>query len=190
MGYRAIALTDHMDESNIDFIIPRVVEVAKKLNDAMSITVIAGTELTHVPPKNIPALIKEARKLGAKIVVVHGESIVEPVEHGTNAAAIEGGADIISHPGLISAEELSEAKGRGICLELTSRKGHSLSNGYIARRATESGIPLVMNTDSHSPSDLVTKEFAKRVVLSSGLDKNQVETVFSYAEELVRRIME
>ena len=32
MGYRAIALTDHADSSNIDFIIPRTVRIAEELN--------------------------------------------------------------------------------------------------------------------------------------------------------------
>ena len=32
-----------------------------------------------------------SRELGAKIVVVHGETVAEPVEPGNNRAAIEAG---------------------------------------------------------------------------------------------------
>jgi histidinol phosphatase-like PHP family hydrolase len=188
-GYKAIAITDHMDESNIDLIIPRLVRVSEKLNESLPITVVPGTELTHVPPGQISLLVKEARKLGAKIVIVHGETIVEPVEKGTNAAAIEAGADIISHPGLIEDEDLFMAKDKGVHLEITSRKGHSLSNGYIAKKAMELGVSLVLNTDGHSPSDLITRKFAEEILLSAGIERNRIEEVFFNSEKLVKKAM-
>jgi len=40
----------------------------------VSVDVLPGAEITHAPPELIPELIKEARHLGAKIVVVHGEN--------------------------------------------------------------------------------------------------------------------
>lgn len=187
-GYRAIAITDHMDESNLDFAVPRIVHVAKKLSSQLPITVIPGTEITHVPPADIPFLIKEARKLGAKIVVVHGETIVEPVAEGTNRAAIDGGADILAHPGLISDEDIRFASEKGIFLEISSRKGHSLSNGHVAKQAMTHNVPIVLNTDSHSPGDLITRDFAERVLLSAGIDRNAAASVFDNAKGLVRRV--
>ena len=50
----------------------------------------------------IAPLSCRARALGAQIVLVHGETIVEPVPPGTNHQAIEAGVDILAHPGLIS----------------------------------------------------------------------------------------
>ena len=32
-GYRALALTDHVDMSNIDFVVPRIVTVIKEISD-------------------------------------------------------------------------------------------------------------------------------------------------------------
>jgi len=61
IGYRAIAITDHGDVSNIDFIIPRMVRVSQELSDVCDISVIAGVELTHVPPTKIAPLVEEAR---------------------------------------------------------------------------------------------------------------------------------
>jgi hypothetical protein len=55
---------------------------------------IPGVELTSVPPRKIAALAEKARSLGAKWVVVHGETIMEPVAPGTNRAAIEAKADL------------------------------------------------------------------------------------------------
>src|SRR4030043_2276885 len=73
IGYKAIAITDHVDSSNIDLVVPRIVSAIKKIRDYVSIEIIPGAEITHVPPELIPELVKEARNLGARIVVVHGE---------------------------------------------------------------------------------------------------------------------
>ena len=83
-GYRALAITDHGDQSNIDLIIPRVVAFCEESNRRGGMRMIPGIELTHIPPESIPALISRSRGLGAKLVVIHGESIVEPVAPTTN----------------------------------------------------------------------------------------------------------
>ncbi|PLX85075.1 MAG: PHP domain-containing protein [Desulfuromonas sp.] len=186
-GYRAIALTDHGDPSNIDLIIPRIVKVVADLGAAWGLTVLPGIELTHVPPSMIAGVAREARALGARIVVCHGETIVEPVAPGTNRAALEADIDILSHPGLISAEEAALAAKRGICLEITTRKGHSLTNGHVARVALEAGAKLVVNSDSHSPGDLSSLETARLVALGAGMTEEQFEQARRNAEELVRK---
>ena len=84
LGYSAVAITDHSDSSTLDFIVPRIFQVAEDLNQSQSVRVIPGIELTHIPPNRIGPLVKKARELGAKLVVIHGESIVEPVAPGTN----------------------------------------------------------------------------------------------------------
>jgi putative hydrolase len=187
IGYEAIAITDHVDASNIDIAIPRVVRAIESIQKFVSITAIPGAEITHVPPALIPDLVKEARKLGAKIVIVHGETIVEPVAPGTNKAAIESGADILAHPGIISTEDLLLAKEKGIILEITSRKGHSLSNGYVAKKAIKFDIPLCINTDAHSPSDLITKETAIRILLASGVEENLINSIFNNSKALIEK---
>lgn len=187
IGYSAIAITDHVDPSNIDFVVRRIVQAIEKVKGYVPIDVIPGAEITHVPPPLIRDLVKEARQLGAKIVVVHGETIVEPVEPGTNRAAIEAGTDILAHPGLISEEDLLFAKDRGVTLEITARKGHSLSNGYVAREAIRFGVPLCINTDAHSPSDLITQEFAHTILCAAGIDGNRIRSIFDHARELVGR---
>jgi histidinol phosphatase-like PHP family hydrolase len=189
IGYRAVAMTDHMDASNIDLIIPRVVHAIQKMKPFVSIDVLPGAEITHAPPALIPELVKEARHLGAKIVIVHGETIVEPVLKGTNRAAIEAGADILSHPGLITIEDLLLAKEKNVLLEITSRKGHSLANGYVAKEAIRFGAPLCINTDSHSPSDLITKEAAGRILLAAGIEENRIESIFENSKYLIDKVL-
>ncbi|NTU43338.1 MAG: histidinol phosphate phosphatase domain-containing protein [Nitrospirales bacterium] len=186
-GYKAIAITDHIDPSNIDFIIPRLVKAIDVLRHYLPITVLPGAEITHVPPQLIPDVVKEARRLGALIVVVHGETIVEPVAEGTNRAAIEAGADILAHPGLMSHDDFIYAKERRITLEITARKGHSLSNGHIARGALELGIPLTVNTDAHSPSDLITASFARKVLAAAGVRDSEAEQIAQNAQKIVEK---
>lgn len=187
MGYEAIAITDHMDHSNIDLIIPRVVKVVRELKEHMPITILPGAEITHVPPALIPDIVKEARKLGAQIVIVHGETIVEPVVEGTNRAAIDAGVDILAHPGLISPEDLLFAKEKGITLEITARKGHSMSNGHVAQSALRMGIPLTIDTDAHAPSDLISRDFARRILLSAGIGEEEIDGIFDHARVLVKK---
>jgi histidinol phosphatase-like PHP family hydrolase len=189
IGYTAIAITDHIDSSNIDLIIPRIVQAIDKIRDKTSIEVLPGAEITHAPPELIPELVSEARKLGALIVIVHGETIVEPVKKGTNSAAIHAGADIISHPGLISTEDILFAKEKQVLLEITSRIGHCLSNGYVAKEAMRFGAPLCINTDSHSPSDLITKEIARHILIAAGIEEKRVDSIFENSKFLIEKAL-
>jgi histidinol phosphatase-like PHP family hydrolase len=189
IGYSCVAITDHVDSSNLDFVIPRIVEVAADLNQRQSVKVIPGAEITHVPPPLIEHLVKKARDLGAQIVVVHGETIVEPVAKGTNRAAILSGADILAHPGLISIDDVKLAAERGVHLEISARHGHSFTNGHVARWAKEFGVKLVLDSDAHSPRDFMTRTFAQHIAHGSSLDENAFEEVLANARALVERIL-
>ncbi len=188
-GYRAIGLTDHGDRSNMDLIIPRLARVADDLGRAWGLTVVPGIELTHIPPADIVDTAREARALGAKLVLCHGETLSEPVAQGTNRAALEADIDILAHPGLITEEEVRLAAKRGIYLELTTRRGHSLSNGHVARLALACGAPLVLNTDSHAPGDLTPLIQARRIALGAGLTEAQFEDLRKNSETLLRRLI-
>jgi len=187
-GYRALAITDHGDFSNMDLIIPRLVRVAEDLGAGWGLTVIPGIELTHIPPAAIAQAVADARSLGARLVVCHGETIVEPVAEGTNRAAIEAGVDILSHPGLITSEDAALAAETGVCLEITTRKGHSLTNGHVARVALTVGAKLVVNNDAHSPGDLVSLSMARRIALGAGLSDSQFELCRKNSEDLVKKV--
>lgn len=169
-GYRAIALTDHVDPSNIEHVVSSLSRAAREIAGQLSIKVIPGAELTHIPPGMIARLTKQARELGAAVVIMHGETLVEPVAPGTNRAAIEAGVDILAHPGLITPEEATLAAERGVALEISTRKGHSLSNGHVARVGLAAGATLVVNNDAHAPGDLVPLEQARRICRGAGCE--------------------
>jgi histidinol phosphatase-like PHP family hydrolase len=148
-----------------------------------------GIELTHVPPETIGALAQRARELGARLIVVHGETIAEPVPPGTNRAAIEAGVHVLAHPGLITLPEVQLAAEKGVLLEITSRKGHSLSNGHVARLARQAGASLVLNSDSHSPADIVALPQRERVVEGAGLDRESLTVMDQTAIRLFNELL-
>jgi histidinol phosphatase-like PHP family hydrolase len=188
IGYEAIAITDHADSSNLDFIIPRIVQAAADLNQYSSTKLIPGIELTHVPPPMFAELVAQARDLGAKIIVGHGETIMEPVKAGTNLAAIQAGVDILAHPGFITREEAELAAANNVFLELSGRKGHSLTNGHVAKIAQETGALLAVNADAHGPGDFLTAEMAKKIALGAGLSAERYEKIREDMQALVDRL--
>ena len=185
LGIKAIAITDHADASNLDFVIPRIVAVSESLNRVNHIKTVPGIELTHIPPSHIGPLAEQARSLGARIVVVHGETIAEPVVPGTNRAALAADIDILAHPGLISEEEVVMAAEKGVYLEISARKGHCLTNGHVAKLAKKHGARLLLNTDAHEPSDLITEQKARQIVLGAGLSQDDFEDMQKNAEALL-----
>jgi len=187
-GCQAVAITDHADHSNIDFIIPRIVNVCRKMAGNCPIRMIPGVELTHVIPGQIRDLALEARSLGAAVIVVHGETIVEPVAAGTNLAALNSPIDILAHPGLITEDEAQLAAEKGIFLEVTARKGHSLTNGHVVKMALKYKARLVLNTDSHSPGDLIDMDMARKVARGAGMDDAEMESMFGNSRSLVEKI--
>ncbi len=185
-GYKVIALTDHVDSSNIDFVLPRIVRVCKVLNRYWKILSIPGVEITHAPIQEIKGLVRFARKLGAKIVVVHGETVAEPVIRGTNHAAIEARCDILAHPGMITKSDVELAKKRGVYLEITTRKNHSRTNKRLFKMAKEIGARLVLDNDAHNEKNLVTCSHAMRILRSLGMSQHDILQVFKNSEDIVR----
>lgn len=177
LDHAAICIADHAGPSNIDDVIDRAVKAADRLNDRQPVEVIPGIELTHLPPALIAEHAAQAVDAGAEIVVVHGETIVEPVEQGTNEAAVNAeNVDILAHPGLISQSTAELAAETGTVLEISARRGHCLTNGHVAECATAAGADLVVNTDAHTPSDLVDYDQAERIARGAGLDDRAVES--------------
>jgi len=190
LGHRAIVIADHVDYSNLENVVRSLCRVAEAERAYSDFQIISGVELTHVPPRSIPDLAAKAKRLGAKIVVVHGETPVEPVEPGTNSSAVKClDVDILAHPGFISLEDARLAKKNRIYLEISARKGHCLTNGYVARMAVKVGIKLLVNTDAHEPDDLIVQEHAYRIALGSSLDEDlSLKVVRDFPLEMLKRV--
>jgi putative hydrolase len=190
-GYSAVALTDHASVGDMQRIVPELIQACALARRYWKILAIPGIELTHVPARAIGETAKKAKELGAWIVVVHGETIVEPVEKGTDLAALKSpDVDILAHPGFLSEEEAQLAAEKGIFLEISARKGHSLTNGHVARLASKAGAKLLVNSDAHTVEDLLTKAFARDVIQGSGLDEAACrEALVTNPESLVKALL-
>lgn len=190
IGYKVLGITDHADASNIDYVLPRIVRVCKDLQPKVAIKLIPGVELTHIPPSDFQAMVKYARKNGARIVIGHGETIVEPVIVGTNKAAISAKVDILAHPGLITESDAALAASLGVALEITARSGHCYGNGHVVKTALKTGAKLVLNTDTHSPDNLITIDRAKAIALGAGLSEAEIENrIFANMRDLADKLL-
>jgi histidinol phosphatase-like PHP family hydrolase len=173
LGYTTLAITDHVDPGNLSPVIAAQLPLKEPARE-YGVTLLVGVELTHVPPAFIPGLARRAKAGGADIVVVHGETIVEPVAPGTNMAACTcPDVDLLAHPGLITPEEAREAARRGIALEITSRGGHNRTNGHVVLAGRAAGCVLVVNSDAHGPGDLLGKGAREGVARGAGLSPTE-----------------
>ena len=184
-GIDVLAITDHVDFSNMDFVIPRLIYACDELNKVMKIKLIPGCELTHIPPELINKLAAMARKMGARIIVAHGETFAEPVAPGTNMAALQSDIDILAHPGLLTKQEAELAKSRNIALEITKRGGHSLTNGHVAKMAQSVGAKLILNSDAHEIKDIIDFSFAQGVARGAGIE--DFNMLLANSQEIVDR---
>jgi len=168
VGNEGFAITDHADFTNIADILSKLRKIAEVVEE-YEVGILVGVEITHVPPKLIGRAVRLAWREGAEIVIVHGETIAEPVMKGTNSVAVEEEINILAHPGLIDEKDVEKAAENGIYLEISARKGHCLTNGYVANLAEKYSCNLILNTDAHSPSDIISSEQAKKIIVGAGV---------------------
>lgn len=190
-GTDVLGIADHVDASNIEEVIHGLLKFYNVHKDLVNIQIIPGVEVSYIKPQRIIEYCKKARKLGAKLIVVHGESPVEPVYEGTNHAAVseKGTVDILAHPGNISEEDVILAAKNEVFLELSARNGHKNGNHHVAELARKFGARLLVNTDAHSEKDLLTQEQAYNIAKEAGLsDEEALTVVRDNPKELIKRI--
>lgn len=174
-GYRAIGVTDHVGPGSLARVLSEIQQDCALARAHWNIVAIPGVELTHIPPAAIPELARRAKELGASLVVVHGETLSEPVIRGTNLAAVQCPfVDVLAHPGNLSSEEAASASQHGVFIEITTRKSHSKPNAEVAKAALEAGALTLVNSDAHDPEDLLTTELAAATARAAGVHETLV----------------
>ncbi len=177
-GYTAMAVTDHVGMGNVEYVVKTLVVDCEHATKRWDILALPGVEITHLPKEDIDLVARTAKGMGAKLVAVHGETPVEPVEPGTNDAALRSDfVDVLAHPGLITYEEARLAAERGVYLEVSARKGHSLANGHVAKTAKDAGAITVLDSDAHEPDDLLTPDIRHKVARGAGLTDDEVHAL-------------
>jgi histidinol phosphatase-like PHP family hydrolase len=179
LGYTTVAITDHVDASNTTSVIESLNQVRESAK-IYGVKLLCGVEITHVPPSQITDLAKSAKTSGADIVIVHGETPVEPVAAGTNHAACTCKyVNVLAHPGLITREDAFLAAKNGIALEITSRGGHNRTNGHVVLVARETACQIVVDSDAHAPHDLLDERAKFVVAKGAGLTDAECKQVIS-----------
>jgi putative hydrolase len=187
-GYRILGLTDHMGVGGVGALLETLRRDRELIERYWPIQVIIGVELTHVPAEAIAEAAAHARAEGAEIIIVHGETPVEPVPEGTNHAAIACGlVDVLAHPGFLTPEDARLAVEHDVFIEITARRGHSLTNGHVARLAIEAGAKMIVNSDAHEPSDLLKSAFQRSVALGAGIPSGLLDDVLNGNPEILRQ---
>jgi len=214
-GCLGLAITDHVDSSNLEWAFENLLKFVEELGQEWQLGIvpgadvttaplntldseslaknwhlplIPGVELTSVPPRKIATLAEKARSLGAKWIVVHGETIMEPVAPRTNRAAIEAGVDLLAHPGLITPEDAAQAAELGVHLEITTHRGHGMANGWVAQRARESGAKLLLSTDCHISADILDAKQRRAIAFGAGLTAEEVDRIWENSRRIIARI--
>lgn len=187
LGYKAIAITDHADYCNIKSTVAAILNFTRHWPKSAGIKVLPGIELTHLPLEQFKPLANYARMAGIKIIIAHGETLVEPVIQGTNRAALQAGIDILAHPGLISDADVKLAKKKNVFLELTSRRGHRDTNEYVAEHAIKFGAKLILNNDSHEPEDIISPANLIKFGIKSGLTRKQIEKIYQDVAKFLKQ---
>lgn len=179
-GYSAIAITDHVALGSLGRVINETSDDCALARAHWNILAIPGVELTHLPPQAISEVAQKAKEMGAWLVIVHGETSTEPVEQGTNLAAVQSPyVDILAHPGLITTEEAALAAQNNVFIELTSRTGHSATNAHVALISQEAQARLLVSSDAHNEDDLLTPALAEAVLHQAGLGEHHYEQILN-----------
>jgi putative hydrolase len=189
LGLRAIAITDHVSFGNLEWVVKAEIAECELARD-WPITAIPGVEITHVPPERLDEAVARARRAGAQIVVVHGETLAEPVLAGTNrAAATNPDVDILAHPGFLSAEEADLARENDVYVELSGKRNHMVANGHIARIAAAARSTMIVDSDAHRPDELHTEASALGVARGAGLAQEPAEAAaWGATQQLLKRL--
>jgi len=177
LGHVALAVTDHVALEDPKPLLDRLRQEATAW-EGEALTTLIGVEVTMIPPRKIPDVVRAARRAGAEIVIVHGETPANPVPMGTNRAAVElNDVDVLAHPGFLTTEEAELAKSHDVILELTARALHMVTNGHVARLALEVGNDLVVDSDAHATDQLVSAAHARQVARGAGVPESAVTRV-------------
>ncbi|MBK5112783.1 MAG: histidinol phosphate phosphatase domain-containing protein [Candidatus Heimdallarchaeota archaeon] len=190
-GHVGYGITDHVSLSTLD-VIPKLIEDCKLATKHWGILALPGVEVTHVPVNAIEEVVEKSIEMGALIVVVHGETIAEPVEPGTNLKATQcKDVDILANPGLLTKDVADQCKKNNVFVEITSNRTHSITNGHVAKIGKESQVKFIQNTDTHSPGDMKSYEEGERILIASGFSKKESNVILQdNIREFLSRIYE
>lgn len=189
-GYRAMVLLCRVDTSNLSLLLPWLLQMCQHYTLYAGVEAFAGVEIVQVPPPLIFEVVAEARAMGAGFVGVHGETPADSVELGTNLAAIQSGADVLLHPGIITLEDAQLAAENGVALEITSAPGHCLANAHVAAMAEMGGGALLFGGNVKKSSDFVSQQLYDATLSGALLSSSMRNNLMATSNGLLQRLMQ
>ncbi len=189
-GYSVLGITDHVFHYNYKSIAPKIIEfVENNQHRYKDILLVPGVEITFASRKQMEAITKYVRSIGTKLVVVHGEGSLDGTGHDTNNSAIDNCVDILAHPGTITDNQAQKAANNNVAFELSARDCYRYSNKDIAEKAFRHGANLVINSDGHYESAMLTEEKILGVAKNANLTKEQLQNIKDSTVNLVKRLL-
>ncbi len=131
-----------------------------------------GIKLMHIPPSLIGKSILLYKVLGIQLIAVHGESISDIVEQGTNFNACLAHADILYHAGLIDEKCVELAKENNVFLEICSHPKHAYTNAHIANLAKKIGAKTVFGSGARKLEEIHSPTMQKTIYAGALIDTN------------------
>lgn len=188
-GLRAVTFTERVDAATMHPVLNQLAPVARSLSLYAGIDVIAGCELAYMPSALLPDAIAEARAAGAQFVAVLGQYLSGHVEEGTNLAAIEGGCDLLSSPGLITEEEAVLAAEKNCMLDVTAYSPHALANGHVVRMSRATGARIAVTGGVHEAIAFISADLRRAVGIGAGMTADEYATSRSHINALLSRML-
>lgn len=187
-GYRAVGLILRTS-GDVGTHLPALADQVRQLSLYADVEAFLGVELVHVPPALLPDAVSRARQAGARLVLVHGETLAGQVAVGTNLAAVDAGADILAHPGLVDDQVAACAAEKGVALELTASRRHGLCNAHVAHMAEKFGCALVPGGNIRNSKDFVNRAYWDAVCRGAMMSDPMRAKLQADARELVRQLL-
>ena len=89
----------------------------------------------------------------------------------------------------MTEKEVKLAAQKGIFLEVTSRQGHRDTNPHVVESALKFGAKLILNTDSHSPDDIITPQELKTIGRKAALSEQNINDIDKNVGEFLKDIL-
>lgn len=130
-----------------------------------------GIKLQHIPPALLEQTIAFYRRIGFPLIGVHGESICDIVEQGTNFSAVLAKADILFNPGLIDEKCVEIAAENKVFLEISTHPKHAYANAHIAALAKKYNAKLVMGSQARTLEEIHSPQMQQAVMKGACIEQ-------------------
>lgn len=156
---------------------PQTASLLAKQNLVRSLAVyydvqaVFGIKLKHVPPALLEQAIAHYRNLDFSFIGVHGESISDIVEQGTNFSAINAKADILFNPGLIDEKCVELAAENNVFLEISTHPKHAYTNAHTGRLAQKYKAKLALGSQARTLEEIHSPDMQKAVLKGACIER-------------------